>query len=214
MKKVLIVSYTPRENSNTKKLLDFAVEKLKAQAEKVNQTIEFSTVDLAREEVPMLQEKELNLYVKRNLGGQTLSAEEEKILKPIDDYCIGILNADLVIIAYPVYNFTFPGPVKCWFDAILQAGRTFKYTETGFEGMLKGKKAIVLTTSGGEYSNNTAWDFSTPLAHSQFNFMGMENVVITAGGMSFSPEKIEESLDHAMAKIEKEIENNFVVAQE
>lgn len=213
MKKVLIVSYTPRENSNTKKLLDFTVEKLKSQSEKLNQTVEFTTVDLAREEVPMLQEKELNLYVKRNFGGQVLTAEEEKILKPIDEYCNGILSADLVIVAYPVYNFTFPGPVKCWFDEVLQAGRTFKYTESGFEGMLKGKKAIVITTSGGEYSTNTAWDFSTPLAHSQFNFMGMDNTVITAGGMSFSPEKIQESLSQAMAKIEKEIENHFVTAE-
>lgn len=213
MKKVLIVSYTPRENSNTKKLLDFAVEKLKSQAQKLNQEIEISTVDLAREKVPMLQEKELNLYVKRNFGGQTLSAQEEEILKPIDNYCEGLLNANLVIVAYPVYYFTFPGPVKCWFDAVLQAGRTFKHTETGFETKLKGKKAIVITTSGGEYSNNTAWDFSTPLAHSQFNFMGMENVVITAGGMSFAPEKVEESLSNAMAKIEKEIENHFVTAE-
>ena len=134
MKKTLVVSYTPREGSNTKKLLDHLVSNIEGKTE-----MEF--VDLA-ENVPMFLKQELNAYVKRNFGGQDLTSKEEELLKPIDKLCEQVINADYVVLAYPIYNFTFPGPVKCWFDAIIQSGKTFKYTETGFEGLLKGKNAF------------------------------------------------------------------------
>lgn len=193
--KTLVVTYTPREGSNTKKLVDHFLSQVEGKTE-------IETVDLSKMEIPIFQEKELNAYVKRNFGGQELSQEEQAILKPIDDLLTQVLNADAIVLAYPVYNFTFPGPVKCWFDAIIQSGKAFRYTENGFEGMLKGKKALVLTTSGGDYSANAAWDFSTPLVHAQFEFMGIESKVITAGGMSMRPEVTEENLNNAMKKID------------
>jgi FMN-dependent NADH-azoreductase len=150
----------------------------------------------------MLLKPEINAYVKRNFGGQELSLEEQKILEPIDKMCNQVLNADYVVIAYPIYNFTFPGPVKCWFDAVLQSGKTFRYTDLGFEGLQKGKKALVISTSGGDYTSNSAWDFSTPLAHGEFEFMGMETKVVTAGGMSSDVERSRASLENAMAKLE------------
>ena len=198
MKKTLIVSYTPRSGSNTKKLLEHFIENAKDKTE-------IEVLDIAKNPVPMFLEKEINAYVKRNFGGQELTAEEAEVLKPIDSLCEQVLNADYIVLAYPIYNFTFPGPVKCWFDAVIQSGKTFKYTENGFEGMLKDKKALVLTTSGGDYSSNAAWDFSTPLAHGQFQFIGMESKVITAGGMSMRPEVTEESLKNAMHKIDTTI---------
>lgn len=196
MKKTLVVSYTPREGSNTKKLLDYVVESIK-------DNTEITYLDLAKNPVPMFLEKEINAYVKRNFGGQELNKEEEKILEPIDTLCDQVLNTDYIILAYPIYNFTFPGPVKCWFDAVIQSGKTFKYTDTGFEGLLKGKKAIVITTSGGDYESNSAWDFSTPLVQGEFSFIGIETKVVSAGGMSMDSEKTKESLENAQEKLEK-----------
>lgn len=194
MKKTLIVSYTPREGSNTKKLLDHFVSQISGKTE-----IEF--VDLAEKAPAMLLKDEVNAYVKRNFGGQELSAHEAKILDPIDKMCQQVLDADYIVLAYPIYNFTFPGPVKCWFDAVLQSGKSFKYTERGFEGLLNGKKALAITTSGGDYTSNSAWDFSTPLVHGEFEFMGMEAKVVTAGGMSMDEARSKDSLDKAMEKL-------------
>jgi len=149
----------------------------------------------------MLLKDEVNAYVKRNFGGQELSAHEAKILEPIDKMCQQVLDADYIVLAYPIYNFTFPGPVKCWFDAVLQSGKSFKYTERGFEGLLNGKKALAITTSGGDYTSNSAWDFSTPLVHGEFEFMGMEAKVVTAGGMSMDEARSKDSLDKAMEKL-------------
>ena len=195
MKKTLIVSYTPREGSNTKKLLDYFVSQISGKTE-------VELLDLAEKAPAMLLNDEVNAYVKRNFGGQELSAHEAKILEPIDKMCQQVLDADYVVLAYPIYNFTFPGPVKCWFDAVLQSGKTFKYTEKGFEGLLNGKKALAITTSGGDYTSNSAWDFSTPLVHGEFEFMGMEAKVVTAGGMSMDEARSKDSLEKAMTKLE------------
>lgn len=198
MSKTLIVSYCPRSGSNTKKLVDHFVSLAEGKTE-------IEVLDIAKNPVPMFLEKEINAYVKRNFGGQELTPEETEILRPIDDICNQVLNADFIVLAYPIYNFTFPGPVKCWFDALIQSGKTFKYVDGEFKGMLNGKKALVLSTSGGDYTSNSAWDFSTPLAHGEFGFVGMESKVITAGGMSMSPEMTQNSLNDAMKKIETTI---------
>ena len=50
-------------------------------------------------------------------------------------------TADTIIIGLPIYNFGVPAAVKAWIDLIARARRTFKYTETGPEGLLKGKMA-------------------------------------------------------------------------
>jgi FMN-dependent NADH-azoreductase len=199
MKKTLVVSYTPREGSNTNKLLDHFLTQTEGKTE-------VEMLDLAANPVPMFTKEPLNAYVKRNFGGQELSAEEAKSLEAIDQMCEQVMHADYIVLAYPIYNFTFPGPVKCWFDAVLQSGKTFRYTETGFEGLLKGKKALVITTSGGDYTSNSAWDFSTPLAHGELSFVGIEPKVITAGGMSMDNERSAESLNHAMARINEVVE--------
>jgi FMN-dependent NADH-azoreductase len=198
MSKTLIVSYTPREGSNTKKLVDHFVATSKEKTE-------IEILDIAKNPVPMFLEKEVNAYVKRNFGGQELTPEEAEVLKPIDDICNQVLNADFIVLAYPIYNFTFPGPVKCWFDAIIQSGKAFKIVNGEFVGMLSNKKALVLTTSGGDYTSNSAWDFSTPLVHGEFGFMGIESKVITAGGMSMSSEMTQNSLNESMKKIDTTI---------
>lgn len=195
MKKTLVVTYCPRNGSNTQKLVDHFMSLSQGKTE-------IEMLDLARTPVPMFLEKEINAYVKRNFGGQELTPEESETIKPIDVLCEQVLKADYVVLAYPIYNFTFPGPVKCWFDAVIQSGKAFKYVNGEFVGMLKDKKALVITTSGGDYTSNAAWDFSTPLAHGEFGFVGMESKVVTAGGMSMSPEMTQNSLNEAMKKIE------------
>ena len=60
-----------------------------------------------------------------------------------------LLAADVLVMAAPMYNFTIPSTLKAWLDHVLRAGITFKYTPTGPQGLLTGKRAIVLTARGG-----------------------------------------------------------------
>ena len=64
--------------------------------------------------------------------------------------------ADLVVIGAPMYNFTIPSQLKAWFDHVLIAGQTFRYTETGPEGLAGDKQVIVALARGGLYGEGTA----------------------------------------------------------
>lgn len=62
------------------------------------------------------------------------------------------LDADVIVIGAPLYNFSVPSQLKAWIDRVAQAGRTFKYTEKGPVGLAGGKTVIVASGRGGVYS--------------------------------------------------------------
>jgi FMN-dependent NADH-azoreductase len=63
--------------------------------------------------------------------------------------------ADVIVLAVPMYNFSIPSTLKAWIDHVARAGRTFRYTAAGPEGLLKGKKVFVITGRGGIYSGDS-----------------------------------------------------------
>lgn len=89
------------------------------------------------------------------------------------------LAADVIVLGAPMYNFSVPSQVKAWIDRIAQAGRTFKYTEAGAQGLAGGKTVIVVSSRGGVYSTNPALAF---LDHQEsylkavFGFFGITDV--------------------------------------
>jgi FMN-dependent NADH-azoreductase len=60
-----------------------------------------------------------------------LSDEDALSDKLVEEF----LAADAVVIGAPMCNFSLPTPLKAWIDRIAQAGRTFKYTESGAVGL-------------------------------------------------------------------------------
>ena len=89
--------------------------------------------------------------------------------------------ADLVIIGTPMYNFGVPAVLKAWMDQVARAGRTFRYTESGPEGLLKGKRAWVAVTSGG-VPLNAPVDFATPHLVQFLGFLGINDIEVIDGG--------------------------------
>jgi FMN-dependent NADH-azoreductase len=59
------------------------------------------------------------------------------------------LAADAVVIGAPMYNFTVPTQLKAWIDRVAVAGKTFRYTEAGPEGLCGDKKVVLVSTAGG-----------------------------------------------------------------
>jgi FMN-dependent NADH-azoreductase len=116
-----------------------------------------------------------------NLAGVrgTPATEEEHSARALSDLLIRELRAaDTVVIAAPMYNFSVPTSLRSWFDFVLRAGETFKYSEAGPEGLLKGKKVVVLTSRGGLYSEGpgAAADFQEPYLRHLFGFVGITDV--------------------------------------
>ena len=113
--------------------------------------------------------------------------------------------ADTIVLAVPMYNFSIPSTLKAWIDHIARAGRTFRYTAAGPEGLLKGKKVFVVTARGGVYSDGptAAFDFQEPYLRTVLGFLGLNDVTfVHLEGLKISPEAAASGLARARAKIE------------
>lgn len=95
------------------------------------------------------------------------------------------LAADVVVLGAPMYNFSVPTQLKAWIDRIAQAGRTFRYTATGPEGLAKGKTVIVASTRGGMYGDDAVADHQESYLLTVFGFLGVTDVrIVRAEGLA------------------------------
>jgi FMN-dependent NADH-azoreductase len=120
-------------------------------------------------------------------------------LEVLDEF----LAADTVVIGAPMYNFTLPTQLKAWIDRIMIAGKTFRYTEAGPEGLAKGRRVIVALARGGIYdagSPAAALEHLESYLRGIFNFIGIEPEFVAADGLNISPEQREESIRLALGE--------------
>ncbi|VVB57122.1 FMN-dependent NADH-azoreductase [uncultured archaeon] len=196
MTKTLIVHYTPRgERSSTLKLLKGFQSHAKGEVE---------VLDLCEDTPAFLSPANLPAYFKRDYMGEKLSAPEAETLAGFDRHISMMKKADVVVLAYPMYNFSMPAMVKAWFDGILLKGHTWNMNEKGYVGLLPGKKAVIISTSGAEYSGSpmSSMEHSLSLAKALFGFMGFTPVeVVSAEGINSKPHKKDETLDAAAARL-------------
>jgi FMN-dependent NADH-azoreductase len=113
------------------------------------------------------------------------------------------LGADPIVIGAPMYNFTLPTQLKAWLDRILVAGKTFRYTESGPEGLAGGKRVIVALARGGFYDANSpaaALEHLETYLRGVFNFIGIEPEFVAADGLAIGPEQREQSIGVALGQ--------------
>ena len=113
------------------------------------------------------------------------------------------LAADTVVIGAPMYNFTLPTQLKAWIDRIVLAGKTFRYTENGPEGLAKGKRVIIALARGGFYNQGSpaaALEHLESYLRGVFNFIGVEPEFVAADGLAISPEQRKESIKLALGE--------------
>lgn len=111
------------------------------------------------------------------------------------------LEADVVVIGAPMYNFSVPSQLKAWIDRIAVRGKTFRYTETGPEGLAGGKKVIIASSRGGFYNTENglaAIDHQEPYLRAVFGFLGVTDIeFVRTEGVAVSPEKKQEAIGNA-----------------
>jgi FMN-dependent NADH-azoreductase len=182
------------EGSHSTRLANAIVERLQATQPQTTHTVR----DLARTPHPMLDEAALQALF--TPADQRTAEHAARVA--LDDALIAeIQAADILVLGVPMYNFGVPAQLKNWIDAISRAQVTFRYTEKGPEGLLKGKKVYVALTRGGMY-RNTPNDSQTPYLKTFLAFLGMTDVqFVYAEGLAMGPEAEQNALASAHSQI-------------
>lgn len=138
-----------------------------------NQSGEIWERDLTRENLPFVNETMVSAYFTQE---DERSDEQRRALAISDRLVAELEAADVLIIGAPIYNFGPPAALKAWVDLVARAGKTFRFVSgQGSVGLLKGKKAMIISASGGTLIGSAA-DFLTPWLDHALQFMGIDDV--------------------------------------
>lgn len=130
--------------------------------------------DLVSDPLPYID----NLWTEARLKAhEDLSPTEKDSLALSDSLVAELEAADVIVIGLPVYNFASPANLKAWMDLVARPRVTFRYTENGPEGLLKGKKAIVTVASGG-VPVGSDMDFASRHLVVFLNFLGISDIEV------------------------------------
>ncbi len=195
MSRILVIESSARQEGSVSRQLtgDFIAQWRKAYPQD-----EVKVRDLAVEPVPHLDSALLAGWMKpveQQSDIERAAAARSNLLT--DE----LLAADVLVLAAPMYNFAIPSTLKAWLDHVLRAGVTFKYTETGPQGLLTGKRAYVLTARGGIYAGS-GLDHQEPYLRQALAFIGIHDVqFIHAEGLNMGAEFQEKGLARAREQV-------------
>ena len=193
MSNVLVLkSSISGNNSQTNQLADYVIEKLQGNNIVVR--------DLSQQPLPYF-----DTAAAIAVRGEPKTTEEKQLLALSDKLIEELKNAQTLIIGAPMYNLNVPTQLKSYFDFIARPRVTFQYTANGSEGLLKGKKAIVLCAFGGLYDEE---NLVTQYMKSILGFIGITDVqFVYAKGIELETEENEKAKASAKNKINEIVAN-------
>lgn len=154
--------------------------------------------DLAAQPIPVLDGELLGAL---RPSDTPLTPRQQQALALSDELIAELQAHDTIVIAAPMYNFNIPTQLKNYFDLIARAGVTFRYTESGPEGLLNGKRAIILTSRGGIHKG-TASDLIEPYLRLFLGFIGITDIeFVFAEGIAYGPEAANKAQADAKAAL-------------
>lgn len=159
-------------------------------------------LDLARDTPPHFSAASLG--IRRRAAGEVSDAERRE--NALSEALVSqFLAADVIVVGAPLYNFSIPTQLKAWIDRLAQAGRTFRYTPEGPDGLAKGKTVIAVLSRGGVYSTSEAgqaMEHQESYLKTIFGFFGISDIrVIRAEGTDLGGESRETALRTAGEQI-------------
>lgn len=135
--------------------------------------------DVSSQEIPSISQDTINGFFTPR---QSLTSELQKATSLSDQLIKEVKGADTILISAPMYNFGVPSSLKAWIDQIVRVNETFRFDETGFSGLLTGKKAILALSYGAQgYVGNgdlSSMNFFEPYLVALLEFMGIEDIAV------------------------------------
>ncbi|MFC7370158.1 FMN-dependent NADH-azoreductase [Fictibacillus iocasae] len=200
MKKLLYINSNPKamEHSYGLQLGHHFLEELL----KKNPEIQIETINLYDEVIPFIDGEVLDAWGKLAAGEELSPSQSEKVTR-MNEILEQFLSADTYVFATPMWNLSYPPMLKAYIDNIVMAGRTFKYTESGPQGLMTGKTAIHVQSRGGVYSEGPAqsFEFTNGYLQGVLAFIGITDYHhVFVEGTAAAPDKADEILAAAKEK--------------
>lgn len=159
--------------------------------------------DLAAQPVPHLDAQRFGAFLAQP---EDRTPEQQAVADFSEALIDELRRAEVVALGLPMYNFGIPSTLKAYFDHIARSGVTFRYTASGPEGLLKGKKVYAFAARGGVYAG-TPLDTQTGYVRDFLRFIGMDNVeFVYAEGIAMGEETKRASIANAEQAIKLLVE--------
>jgi len=159
--------------------------------------------DVVANALPHLATEELGAW---QTPADERTTEQQALAAHSDELLAELRANDVLVLAVPMYNLGIPSQLKAWFDRVLRAGETFRYTENGPQGLIEGKRAIILAARGGQYAG-TEFDSQTPHLKTMLGLMGISDVeVVFAEGLNMGDAHRDAAMKEAFQAIDQLVE--------
>ena len=198
---ILLIKGTPKreEDSRSMEVVRHFVEAFK----KENPSANIKEIDVYKEAVPIIDTDVVNAWDKLAKGEALSPIENEKVTS-LNSFTEDFIAADKYIIQSSMHNLGIPTMLKAYLDTTVVAGKTFRYTAEGPQGLMCGKNAIHIHGSGGSYSNTVGVEHANSYVIGVLKFIGLNPLeTIFVEGIDFDPSKKEEILKNAKIKAEE-----------
>lgn len=196
MNEILCVTSSPRGDTSYSNLVAARVlREIRALRPHANATIR----DLARNPLPHIDDDFVTAT--RSVAGAR--TERQRALLDQSDILVNeLIEADTIVIASAMINFGVPSTLKTWIDYVARPGRTFEYTDLGEQGLLKGRKAVLVLARGGVYSGPlNGRDHQESYLRDVLNFLGITDIeTIVIEGVALGPYAAEKALELALRR--------------
>lgn len=155
--------------------------------------------DLAADPVPT---SDGALLAARTTPAAQRSADQAALVQRADTVVAELLAADVLVLGAPMYNFSIPSQLKAWIDLVSVAGVTFRYGPNGAEGLLTGKRAVIVATAGGQHAGQPSGRAHADYLQLLLSFLGVSDVrVISAEGLAMGPTVRDPALASARVQV-------------
>lgn len=191
---ILQINTSARPGANSTRVADSITARLQA----ANPTATLTLRDIASAPIPFVDGAALGALF---TPAEQRTPEQAALVASHDAEIAAVQAADVLVLGVPMYNLGVSVQFKSWIDAISRAGVTFRYTEKGPEGQLKGKKVYVALARGGRY-RDSAYDTQVPYLKVVLGFLGMTDVeFVYAEGLNMGPEAAEQGFAEAQTDL-------------
>jgi FMN-dependent NADH-azoreductase len=194
---ILHLISSPRKGASSSIALGNAI------IEKLQEANPGSTVkvrDLTEPAFPHLAEGHLVAF---HTPAESRTPEQQQAVRQSDESIAELMAADILVVGAPLYNFGITSNLKAWIDHVTRANITFRYSPTGAEGLVTGKKAYIAMSSGGIYSDGPMKesDFVSPYLKVVLGFIGITDVSVVRVEGTAIPGLQETAMDRALSSI-------------